>query len=77
MLKTYLKSKYCLTEKEIEVLIKVTQGYTNNEMAKDFNLSVHTIKIHISSLLRKFDVEDRVSLAVKAVKSCYKNDIEI
>lgn len=77
MLKSYLKTKYCLTEKEIEVLVKVTQGYTNKEIAKDFNLSVHTIKIHISSLLRKFDVTERVSLAVKAVKSCYTNNIEI
>lgn len=57
-----------LTEREFEVLKLIVLGKSNNEIAKDLFISVHTAKAHVSSIIDKFKVEDRVQMAVKAVR---------
>lgn len=67
-LNRYEISKKLLTPRENEVLKHVVLGKSNSEIAKELFLSVHTVKAHVSSILEKFQVEDRVQLAVKAVR---------
>lgn len=74
---TYLANKYSLTNRENEVLNLIVKGYSNNEIAKDLNISTHTVKSHVSTLLKKFSEEKRVSLAVKAVKELLKNNVDL
>lgn len=74
---TYLLNKYSLTKRELEVLKLVINGYSNQEIAKILNVSPHTAKAHVSSLLEKFEVNVRVALAVKAVKDCLQNNIDL
>lgn len=57
-----------ITTRELEVLKLLVLGKTNTEIAKELFISVHTAKAHVSSILEKFTVEDRVQVAVKAVK---------
>lgn len=57
-----------ITEREFEVLKLIVQGKSNTEIAKELFISVHTAKAHVSSILEKLLVEDRVQLAVKATK---------
>jgi len=57
-----------VSSREFEVLKLIVQGKSNVEIAKDLFISVHTVKVHVSSILEKFSVEDRVQLAVKAVR---------
>lgn len=76
-MKTYLGNKYSLTGREAEVLKLVIKGYTNNEIAKLLNISTHTVKAHVSSLLDKFSVKSRVSLAVKVVRELLLHNIDI
>lgn len=57
-----------ITEREFEVLKLLVLGKSNNQIAKELFISVHTVKAHVSSILEKFLVEDRVQLAVKATK---------
>ena len=49
----------------------------NTEIADKLNLSVHTIKAHVSSLLTKFNVNTRVALAVYVVKDCFYNNVPV
>lgn len=58
-----------LTEREYEVLKLVTMGKSNNEIANELHISVHTAKAHVCSILQKMSVDDRVQAAVKAVRS--------
>lgn len=58
-----------LTNREFEVLRLVVMGKSNTEIAKELIFSVHTAKAHVCSILQKMKVEDRVSAAVKAVRS--------
>lgn len=57
-----------LTEREVEVLKYVVNGKNNTEIARELLISVHTAKAHVSSILQKMDVNDRVQAAVKAVR---------
>lgn len=62
-----------LTIREKEVLNLLAQGYTNIEIAQNLNISMHTAKAHVASILKKFNVKNRL-LAVVAAKNC--NNLE-
>jgi len=51
-----------VSRREQEVLNGVLQNLANKEIASKLNVSVRTVKFHVSSLLAKFGVNDRVSL---------------
>lgn len=56
------------TPKEIEVLPLLATGKSNSEIAGALGVSVHTVKVHVSNILEKLDVFDRVQAAIKLVK---------
>jgi len=58
-----------LTPRELEVLNLVARGLDNSEIAQALFLSQHTIKNHVSSILIKLQVENRIQAAVRAVRS--------
>ncbi|MEI7473849.1 MAG: response regulator transcription factor [bacterium] len=57
-----------LTEREYEVLKLVVDGQSNNDIAKTLNISEHTAKAHVCSIIQKLVVDDRTQAAVKALK---------
>lgn len=58
-----------LTPRELEVLDLVARGLDNSQIARALFLSQHTIKNHVSSILIKLQVENRIQAAVRAVRS--------
>lgn len=58
-----------LTKRELEVLILVSEGMFNKEIADRLNISERTVKNHISSIFRKIDVADRTQAAVFAIRN--------
>ena len=57
-----------LTEKEMEVLVRITRGLRNQEIADELNLAKVTVKKRVQSILAKMMVSDRTQAALKAVK---------
>ena len=57
-----------LTTREKQVLSLITEGYTNNEIAKKLDVSINTTKVHVCSILQKLSVQDRTQAAIKAIK---------
>ena len=58
-----------VTPRELEVLRLCAAGFSNPQIAKELNISVHTVKAHISNILEKLDAPSRSSAAVVGVKS--------
>ena len=55
-----------LTPRELEVLTLISQGMTNAEIAGRLSLSLKTVRNHVSNILNKLQVSDRLQAALRA-----------
>lgn len=53
-----------LTSKELNILQLVSEGFSNAKIASELDVAEVTVKKHISSLFKKLNVQDRLSLAL-------------
>ncbi|WP_026695923.1 response regulator transcription factor [Peribacillus kribbensis] len=57
-----------LTSRESEILLLMAQGKTNQEMADELFIALKTVKVHVSNILSKLDVQDRTQAVIYAFK---------
>ncbi|WP_445486586.1 response regulator [Niallia sp. 03133] len=55
-----------LTERELEVLMCIGEGMTNQAISEELYIGVKTVKTHVSNILAKLEVSDRTQAAVYA-----------
>ncbi len=60
---------YNLTDRELEILNLIAQGYSNAKISETLHISMNTVKTHIKNIFQKLEVEDRTEAAMKAFKS--------
>ena len=60
-----------LTERELEILKRVSDGMTNAEIGYALGISAQTVKNHVTSILRKLAVNDRTQAVVLALRRDY------
>ena len=60
---------YPLTERELEVLELIVQGYSNAAIAEKLYITVGTVKTHVRNILNKLSADDRTQAAVLALRS--------
>jgi DNA-binding NarL/FixJ family response regulator len=58
-----------LTARELAVLRLITQGADNATIGRELSISGHTVKQHVTSILGKLGVQNRVQAAVRAVRA--------
>ncbi|HWB23401.1 MAG TPA: response regulator transcription factor [Gaiellaceae bacterium] len=58
-----------LSTRELEVLKLIANGKDNGQIALDLKISPKTVKNHISNILMKLQIENRIQAAVYAVRS--------
>jgi DNA-binding NarL/FixJ family response regulator len=58
-----------LSQRELEVLKLIVEGYSNPEIATKLYLSANTVKTHVRGIMNKLSVDDRVQAAVVALRS--------
>jgi two-component system nitrate/nitrite response regulator NarL len=58
-----------LTPREQDILGLLEKGYSNKLIARDLDLSVGTVKVHVKHILKKLKLKTRVEAAVWAVHS--------
>lgn len=57
-----------LTRREMDVLRKIAEGVVNEDIAKELNVHLETVKHHIKSILQKLGVRDRTAAALWALR---------
>ena len=57
-----------LTPKEYEILERIAEDKTNNEISLELGMSRRTVEYHISSIIRKLNAETRLGAVVTAIK---------
>jgi len=67
---------YRLTAREMEVLNAVAAGMNNSAIAKELHISEKTVKKHISNLLDKLEVQDRIQAALFGFAQGLGRDLE-
>jgi DNA-binding CsgD family transcriptional regulator len=55
-----------ISNRENEILILISRGFTNSEIAKQLFLSEETVKSHRNNLLAKFKAKNSANLVFKA-----------
>jgi DNA-binding NarL/FixJ family response regulator len=58
-----------ITSREQEIIECICQGLSNKEIAKTLSLSEHTVKAHLSTIFKKFNVTSRSKLVSLAMSS--------
>lgn len=58
-----------LTKRELEIVKLVSIGFSNQEIAYQLYISEHTVKAHISNILKKLNLNNRTKLALYEFQS--------
>jgi DNA-binding NarL/FixJ family response regulator len=54
-----------LTEREKEILVYISKGYTDEQISKELSLSKHTVKAQVKDILQKLKARNRIHLAYR------------
>ncbi|KAA3657068.1 MAG: DNA-binding response regulator [Chloroflexi bacterium] len=57
-----------LTHREIDVLCLLARGLNNTDIGTELNISIKTVKTHVSSILNKLQLENRTQAALYALR---------
>src|SRR5215510_14008546 len=63
------KNRKELSDREIEVVTLVASGHRNKEIASKLFISEQTVKTHLSNIFQKLEVNDRLELALYAMRN--------
>ena len=63
--------KQILTAREYEVLKLIAEGLNNHQIADVLVISIHTVKAHVESIYRKFNVHNKVQTVIYAFFNNY------
>jgi len=59
------RSRYGITDREREIILKVIQGKSNADIASELFISLGTVKTHLHNIYRKIEVDSRYDLLAK------------
>ncbi len=62
------------TQRELEILKYLVKGMSNKEIAEIIHVSSHTVKAHISDILKKMNAKNRILAAVYGAQIIENNN---
>ena len=65
------------TPRELQVLAAIGDGLTNKMIARRLDISPHTVKFHVESLLKKLGASTRAEAVAKAREQTLGNTVEL
>lgn len=62
---SFLRDRYHMTPRELQVAILVCQGFNNDEVAKALKIKHGTVKTHLRNLYRRTRVKSKITLLLR------------
>jgi len=66
-----------LTAREVAILSAIAVGLSNKAIARELDISLHTVKFHVESLLRKLNARTRAEAVAKGLARRVAETIEV
>jgi len=63
----YIQHRYRLTPRERQIMEDVCKGLRNNDIAKDVNIALGTVKTHIRNVHRKTQTRSKIAILLKFI----------
>ena len=60
---------WLLSQRQIDIVILIAQGFKNSEIATELSISEQTVKNHLHHIFERLELTDRLELALYAVES--------
>ena len=70
-------NNYMFTNREKDILELLCKVYTNIEIGENLNISSHTAKANVASILRKLQVKNRLMAALKYRENTYSKERKV
>jgi len=64
----YLKERYHMTPRELQVAILVCRGFNNSEISKALKIRHGTVKTHLRNLYKRIRVESKILLLLRFIE---------
>jgi ATP/maltotriose-dependent transcriptional regulator MalT len=62
---SYIKRRYKISMRELEISMLVCRGYSNKEIANDLQIVLGTVKSHIRNVYRKVRVKSKIAMLLR------------
>ena len=67
-----IQERYHMTEREVMVAKLICQGFSNEEVAKNLDITYGTVKAHIRNIYRKTGVHNKIAMLLKFISEIAK-----
>ena len=57
-----------VTHRQMDILLRITQGRSNKQIARELDLSENTVKVHVSAMLRALGLSNRTQAGILGQK---------
>lgn len=64
----YLRRRFKITPRELEIAKLICLGLTNEEIANHLKISTGTVKVHVRNLYRKTWVENKILMLLRFIE---------
>jgi DNA-binding NarL/FixJ family response regulator len=68
----YLKERYHMTPRELQVAILVCRGFSNEEVTKALKIKYGTVKTHLRNIYRRVRVKSKITLLLRFIEDINK-----
>ncbi|SHH75123.1 helix-turn-helix transcriptional regulator [Ferrimonas marina] len=70
-----LAEQFSLTSREREICHMLLKGLSNGQIARQGNISIHTVKTHVSNLMQKMEVNSRKELMARVMTETRSHEV--
>jgi DNA-binding NarL/FixJ family response regulator len=65
---SYLRKRFHMTERELQIAELACQGFSNDKIAKTLKIKLGTVKTHLRNIYRKIRVDSKIAMLLKFIK---------